>query len=663
MSELLLSPHIAQGFYPERKRLREGVLDRVWSDRVGRVRFIFSRRRRHIRRIVRLVNQQSVGLEQQTYEELQEQIQLLRYALRREGLTTRHIARSFALIRELAERKLGLRHHDVQLMGGWVLLHGMIAEMDTGEGKTLTATLAACTAALAGIPVHVITVNDYLAARDAEGMRPLYEAFGLRVGVVTQGVPAERRREAYGSDITYCTNKEIVFDYLKDRLILGQRSGAVRLRLERLYSNAPRIEQVRLRGLCFAIVDEADSVLIDEARVPLIISSPDTNLFEEQIYHRAIELAKQLTPRRDYKLKTARRKAELTPRGTRRVERSVQELGGLWKSRVWREEMICQALLALKLFRKDRDYIIQDDKIVIVDENTGRVMKDRSWERGLHQLIEAKEGCPVSTQKETLARMSFQRFFRRYLHLSGMTGTAQETAQELWQVYGLKVVRIPTNKPSARRALPARLFLTAEAKWQAVVRRIGEVHAGGQPVLVGTCSVEASEHLSRLLEHAGMPHQVLNARQDQQEAEIIAQAGQKGQITVATNMAGRGTDIKLGPGVRELGGLHVIATERHESRRIDRQLFGRCGRQGDPGSFEIFASLEDTVLMKYVNNPFGYLTLSLMQVHSFLGNLAGKLYTRYAQKQTEYDNFTIRRNLMLYDEHQESTMAFSGKME
>ncbi|MGE5892741.1 MAG: preprotein translocase subunit SecA, partial [bacterium] len=565
MSSTIVSPRIAKGFYPERKTSFESKIDAWVISAMGNATRGFHTWPGRFRSMVRYVNESGASLKDKGDGELREEIQKVKSDLRSFGLRVDSVARTFALVREFAGRRLGLRHFDVQIMGGWVLLNGMVAEMETGEGKTLTATLPACTAALAGIPVHIITVNDYLAGRDADWMKPVYEAFGLNVGVIVHGMSREERRAAYRCDVTYCTNKEVVFDYLKDRLMLGQQPGHIQMRLERLYGSQARLDQLLLRGLPFAIVDEADSVLIDEARTPLIISGPVDNTCEKEVYGQALALAEQLKQDEDYTVDLTKGTLDLTDQGKDRLKERAQILGPLWVGKYRREEMVRQALTAKHLFCLDREYIVREDRVQIVDEYTGRVMADRSWEQGLHQLIEAKEGCEITTQNETLARISYQRFFRRYRHLAGMTGTAREVAAELWSVYRLHVVSIPTNKPLIRHAQPFRIFRTAEEKWDVIVNRISELHEQGRPVLIGTRSVAASEFLSTLLSGTGLEHRVLNARQDKEEAEIIAQAGQRGIITVATNMAGRGTDIALGPGVAELGGLYVIATELHDA--------------------------------------------------------------------------------------------------
>jgi preprotein translocase subunit SecA len=587
----------------------------------------------------------------------------LRGQLRREGLRRDLVARTFALVREMAERKIGLRPFDVQLMGGWVLLNGMIVEMETGEGKTLTATLPACTLALAGVPVHIITVNDYLATRDAEWMGPIYRALGLTVGVIVHGLDPPARRKAYAADITYCTNKEIVFDYLKDRLHLGRRGGTIHLQLERLSGQSSHAENLLLRGLHYAIVDEADSVLVDEARTPLIISGRNGNRQEQSVYETALSLADQLQPDQDFLIESGARQIRMTEAGFAKVAELCRPLGSIWTGRLRREELVHQALTARHLFVRDQHYLVKEGKVQLIDEFTGRIMGDRSWEHGLHQMVEAKEGCPLTSQQDARARITYQRFFRKYLRLAGMTGTAREVRGELWSVYRLPVVSIPTNRPTQRRGFPDRVFPTAAAKWEGVVKRIEEIHQQGRPVLIGTRSVAASEHLSRLLAAVGLRHQVLNARQDKDEASIIAQAGEPKRITVATNMAGRGTDIRLAPGIAERGGLHVLATERHEARRIDRQLFGRCGRQGDSGTYAAFVSLEDEIVIQFGHPFFWVLDLTRWLGLGAISQWLGRWILGAAQRKAERVHARMRRDLLKMDEQLETTLAFSGRVD
>ncbi len=588
----------------------------------------------------------------------------LRAKLRQHDFPAPAVAQTFALVREAAARTLGQRHFDVQLIGGRILLDGMVAEMQTGEGKTLTATLAACTAALAGMPVHVVTVNDYLTKRDAEWMGPIYDSLGLSVATIVHGMEPDARRAAYAADITYCTNKEVAFDYLKDRIVLGREANRLQLQVELLYDARPRLNQLLLRGLHYAIVDEADSVLIDEAKTPLIISgAAGADTSEQETYQTALALAKEMELSRDFVIEGRERIIRLLPAGLDRLAERAAALGGVWTRRQWREELARQALSALHMFVKDKQYLIKDGKVQIIDEYTGRVMPDRSWEHGLHQMIEAKEGCAVTQRVDPLARISYQRFFRRYLRLAGMTGTAREVAGELWSVYRLATVTVPTNRPLKRRGLPTRVYHSADAKWQAVVGSIAAQQNAGRPVLVGTRSVAASEHLSRLMTAHGLDHQVLNARQDREEAEIVERAGERCRITVATNMAGRGTDIRLPQSSRSLGGLHVIATELHEARRIDRQLFGRCGRQGDPGTYQAIISLEDELVRVYAHRWWQKLNALLPRLGDGANDWARAVTLAVAQRAAERLHYRMRRQLLKSDEQMKAALAFSGRTE
>jgi preprotein translocase subunit SecA len=662
-STATLRPGIALGNYPQREDLRDGWLDRTAASITGFVRQRVAGRRAGHAEFLARVSAEAQALRGLTNPQIKERVPELRRRLYSEGLKEELVARVFAMAREAADRLLHMRPFDVQLVGGRVMLEGKIAEMETGEGKTLAATLPACAAALAGIPVHIVTVNDFLVLRDAAWMKPLYAFFGLKVGTITEGMAPDARRAAYACDITYCTNKQLVFDYLKDRLMLGQEARPLHLQVEGLHAEYPRTRRLLLRGLCFVIVDEADSVLVDEARTPLIISNAGDASQEEQIYGQAVAMARQLTTGLDFSIRPREREVELTERGRRRAAELAEPYGGIWIGPRRREELMRRALSALYLFQRDKQYLVRGDKVQIVDEYTGRVMADRSWERGLHQMIEAKEGCPITGQQETLARISYQRFFRRYLRIAGMTGTAREVARELWAVYRLPVVSIPTNRPVRRRRLPDQVHLSADAKWSAIVETLRKLHAEGRPVLVGTRSVAASEHLSGLLTTAGLLHQVLNARQDQEEAKVIANAGERGRITVATNMAGRGTDIRLGPGVAERGGLHVLATERHDARRIDRQLFGRGGRQGDPGSFQAIVSLEDEIVQSVFGRYAVRLCALVERVAAGVPGWLGRLLVGAAQRTAEGHHARTRRDLLRIDDHLSDLLAFTGRPE
>jgi preprotein translocase subunit SecA len=472
----------------------------------------------------------------------------------------------------------------------------------------------------------------------------------------------EARQAAYACDVTYCTNKEMAFDYLKDRLMLGRHQSRLQLQLERLSGAPARLQRLMLRGLCYAIVDEADSVLIDEARTPLIIAGGDAQVPAQCAYHDALTLAGQLTAGRDFMCDERERTVRLTASGQERLTVLTAGYSGFWSGQRRREAFISQALTALHLMQRDTHYLVKDGTVQIIDEFTGRIMSDRAWEHGLHQLIETKEGCVLTGVHAPLARISYQRLFRRYLRLAGMTGTAQEVRGELWSVYRLPVVTLPPHRAPQRRHLGTRVYATTDAKQAAVVAHVEQVHARGQPVLVGTRSVGASEQLSRLLTAAGLAHQVLNARQDRDEADIVARAGEPGRITVATNMAGRGTDIRLAPGVAARGGLHVLATEGHEARRIDRQLFGRCGRQGDPGSQALLVSLEDEIMTVYAGRLWRWLGSAVVRALPWAHRIAACVLRR-AQWRAERQHARLRRDLLTMDEHLETALAFAGRHE
>ncbi|WP_088227156.1 preprotein translocase subunit SecA [Desulfosporosinus sp. FKB] len=537
---------------------------------------------------------------------------------------------AFAVVREASRRVIGQRHYDVQLIGGMVLHDGRIAEMRTGEGKTLVATLPSYLNALTGQGVHVVTVNDYLARRDSEWMGQIHRFLGLNVGLIVHGLSYEERRTSYAADITYGTNNEFGFDYLRDNMVT-------------------RPDSLVQRELNYAIVDEVDSILIDEARTPLIISGEADKPTE--LYFRVAMIIPRLKTEEDYKVVEKERVVTLTEQGVSRVE-SMLGVENLYEDiHTELAHHVNQALKAHTLFKRDRDYVVKDGEVIIVDEFTGRLMFGRRYSEGLHQAIEAKEGVKVEKESQTLATITFQNYFRMFKKLSGMTGTAMTEEPEFRKIYKLDVVEIPTNKPAIRKDESDVIYRTEKGKFLAVVESIIERHSKGQPVLVGTVSVEKSEHLSAMLERRGIPHQVLNAKYHEKEAEIVAQAGQLGMVTIATNMAGRGTDIILGEGVDELGGLHIIGTERHESRRIDNQLRGRAGRQGDPGSTQFFISLEDDLM-----RMFG--AENIMGIMDKLGMddsvpIASRMISRSiesAQRRVENRNFDIRKHVLDYDD-------------
>ncbi len=555
---------------------------------------------------------------------------------------------AFSVVREAAKRTIGLRHYDEQLMGGIMLHQGTIAEMANGEGKTLVATLPVYLNALEGKGVHVVTVNDYLARRDRDWMGPVYEFLGLTIGVIQNRMDSVNRKKAYECDITYGTNNEFGFDYLRDNMVL-------------------RVEDQVQRGHHYAIVDEVDSILIDEARTPLIISGPAEESTE--LYYKIDKLVPLLKGREkeegkeedkdtDYEIDRKDQTVALTEKGVKKAEELLRAKGllrgdnlNLYQDGIKLPHHVHQAVRAHKLFEKNKDYLVKDGEVIIIDEFTGRLMPGRRWSDGLHQAVEAKEGVMIRNENQTLATITLQNYFRMYNRLAGMTGTAATEADEFLKIYNLGVVTIPTHEPTVRENLSDRIYQTEKAKFEAVIKEVEELHKKGKPVLVGTRSVERSEALSRSLKEEGVPHTVLNARYHEKEAQIVAQAGQERAVTIATNMAGRGTDIKLGEGVEDLGGRFVIGTERHESRRIDNQLRGRSGRQGAPGASQFYVSLEDELMRLFGSGRIAGVMqrLKIPEDQPIEHPWVTKALER-AQEQVERRNFDIRKHLLEYDD-------------
>ena len=537
---------------------------------------------------------------------------------------------AFAVIREASRRVLGMRQFDVQLIGGIILHRGNIAEMGTGEGKTLVATAPVYLNALEGKGAHVITVNDYLAKRDSEWMGQVYKFLGLSVGLIVHDLDFEQRKIAYNSDITYGTNNEFGFDYLRDNMVSG-------------------LDQMVQRPLHYCLIDEVDSILIDEARTPLIISGPGQKSTDN--YYVMSKLVPQLKLGEDYTIDEKQKTVAPTEAGVSKMEKMLKVDNLYDTDNLELNHLFVQALRAQAMMERDRDYVVKDGEVVIVDEFTGRLMYGRRYSDGLHQAIEAKEGLQVQRESQTLATITFQNYFRMYDKLAGMTGTAKTEEQEFIKIYGLEVFQVPTNRPVQRKDLPDVIFKTKRGKYRAVVREIERRHATGQPMLIGTTSIEQSEQLSHMLKEAGIVHNVLNAKYHELEAQIVAQAGQKGQVTIATNMAGRGTDIVLGEGVSELGGLAIIGTERHESRRIDNQLRGRAGRQGDPGSSQFFLSLEDDLLRIFGGDNIKKFMekMGLEEDEEIRSSMVSSAIQK-AQKRVEERNFDIRKYVLEYDD-------------
>ncbi len=610
------------------------------------------------RRIVARIAAAEPALQSHSEAELRRASLALRYRARSGESPRKLVVDSFALVREAARRTIGLRHFDVQLLGGLTLVSRGLAEMQTGEGKTLTATLPLYLYALYGRGAHLATVNDYLARRDAEQMRPVFAALGLSTGVIESSTEPPERRRAYAADITYGTAKEFGFDYLRDRLLLRSRDDEGTDLIGRLMGEPDkrRGEKPLQRTAFFMLVDEADSVLIDDAGTPLIIAGAAGEVKRDVAarYQFAATEARQFQEDEHYTLQRAEHRVELTFAG-RALLRSLShpaEMNAVGLVTLY--EDMERAILVERLYERDRNYVVREPEgktesaVAIVDEFTGRIAEGRKWRAGLHQAVEAKEGLAVTDDGGQAARITVQEFFLRYRHLAGMSGTAQGSARELRRIYKLRTRQIPTNRPPIRKRLPTQIFGIAAAKWQAVVAEVQELHAVGRPVLVGTRSIDKSEQLSQLLRAARIEHDVLNAHHEQREADIVALAGEHGRVTVATNMAGRGTDIRLGEGVVDLGGLHVIITEMHEAARIDRQLVGRSGRQGDPGSYRYFLSLEDDLLSEGLG-PRRAKKLSRVGAAAQRSLARYERLFRRAQRAVERRKFRRRKQLLAYE--------------
>jgi preprotein translocase subunit SecA len=648
-------PGLLLGAYPERREPRRSTSPLKLATLRALVDRADGLQRRGERRFVAQVRAHEAALAGASAESMQTALRALRIALRRDGLRGALLAQALGWACHAARRTLGFAPFDTQLIAARIVLDNRLAEMATGEGKTLAVGLAAATAALAGIPVHVITANDYLVGRDAQTLQPLYAALGLTVGAVTQEQSPEQRRAGYACDITYCTAKELVFDYLRDGL--GRTRDALQWRLEHLAGGAGQ-PAPRLRGLCMAIVDEADSILIDEARVPLILSRPVDAGQQAQYLEQSLRIAAGLRQGVDYHLQREAMAAILTAAGCARLECEAASLGPVWHNRLHREESVASALAALHLYRRDRHYMVRESKVHIIDETTGRIAAGRAWSRGLHQLIELKEGLAPTAPFETIAQITYQRFFPRYLRLGGLSGTLAESRTELLAIYGLPVRRVPLRRPSRREVLPGRLFADRAGLWEAVAARVQAMAQSGRPVLVGTDSVADSASLSRRLSEAGLGHAVLDARFDREEAAIVAAAGARGAITVATNMAGRGTDIQLGAGVAEQGGLHIVCCQVNAARRIDRQLAGRCARQGDPGSVETWLSLQSPLLRARLPDRL----LALLRTHAArLPGWATPALVGLLQRLEERRHVAQRKRLLEFDRNLDRRLSFAPR--
>ena len=582
-----------------------------------------------LQKVVAKINGFTDAIAQLSDEQLQRKTTEFKERLAKGETLDDLLPEAYAVVREASDRVLGMRHFDVQLMGGVILHHGRIAEMKTGEGKTLVATLPVYLNALTGKGVHVITVNDYLATRDSEQMGKLYNFLGLSVGLIVHGLDFNQRKEAYNADITYGTNNEYGFDYLRDNMVM-------------------RPENMVQRELNFALVDEVDSILIDEARTPLIISGVAEK--PKDYYTMVSKIIPRLRAEVDYTVDEKAKNVTLTEEGVSHVEQLLGINNLADETNMELAHHVNQGLRAHVIMKRDRDYVVKDGQVIIVDEFTGRLMFGRRYSEGLHQAIEAKEGVKIEKESQTLATITFQNYFRMYHKLAGMTGTAKTEEDEFRSIYGMDVVIIPTNKPVIREDRPDVVYRTQMGKYNAIVEKVVERYEAGQPVLVGTVSIQISELISEMLKRRGIPHQVLNAKYHEKEAEIVAQAGQRQTVTIATNMAGRGTDIVLGEGVKDLGGLYIIGTERHEARRIDNQLRGRSGRQGDPGFTQFYISLEDDLMRRFgSDNIAGLMDKIGMDDDMPIENKMISKSIETAQKRVESRNFEIRKNVLEYD--------------
>ncbi len=657
--DALLEPPVR---LPPPGRLPEG------ADRLGDwLRGVLRRRPAHARELQRQARacaEACAALAHCDEADLSQRLTVAREAVRCDPLAARgRLVEAFAIVGEAAFRALGLRPYPVQFMGALALHHGWLAEMATGEGKTLTVSLAAVLAAWSGRPCHVVTANDYLAERDAQHMRLLYEHCGVKVASVVAGLEHQDRPERYDADVVYLTAKELLADHLRDQLAARSGADPGRLALRRWLGVpvSPRMSVLLVRGLHTAIVDEADNVLIDEAVTPLILSAPRESLGLAEAVRVVAALADAVVVGRDYELLPRQRTVNIGQGGRRALAALDSALPAVWRPEPRREELLRQALTVRHFIRRDHQYIVDDGKIVLLDEFTGRMTPGRTLTAGLHQAVEAREGLEVTDPSESLGQMSFQSFFRRFPRLAGTSGTAREARGELWRIYGLGVLPVPTHRPRQARTEPVRVFETAEGKWAAVVELVESLHREGHPVLVGVRSVQASQQVADRLQTRGLPFALLNAVLHAQEAHIVMRAGEPGRITVATNMAGRGTDVSLAQGVADSGGLQVVIAEANESGRIDRQLAGRCGRQGDPGRVWTLLSLEDGLPERFLWPAARAALLATMRsIGGARGNAMAARSLRLAQWRAEADAFARRRSVLKNDDWLDQALPFEG---
>lgn len=648
----------AQTFSPAKLH---GGLDRYLHDLLGRWRG-GERTLRQMQLEAEAMVARSLELKVLSESRLRERVRELETEFRRRKKGYQmNLPSALTVLAEVAERTLGMRPYPVQVLGAMTIYGGGLAEMATGEGKSLTACFPAVLSAWTGRPCHVLTANDYLASRDAAEMVPFYSFCRVSVGWVGGEMDSLHRRNAYDMGVVYTTSKELLADFLRDRLLLAGDPNLGRLQSRNLILPRQfRTDALVMRGIDSVIVDEADSVLIDEAVTPLIVSQTKANqTLTEQACVAAARLADSLSHGSDYLVDLRNRHIHLTDEGREKIEAGGSDLQGIWRSGARRQELVVTSLAARELYRQGQQYVVENGKIVIVDEFTGRLMPQRSWQHGLHQALEVREGLSLSDPGETLARLSFQRFFRFFNKLGGISGTAREADRELWHVYSLPTLSIPTNRPCLRKLLATRVYLDLEGKRQAIADEVSRCRSLGQPVLVGMRNISESEALARVLEQRRIPFELLNAKRHAEEAQIVTGAGQRGAVTLATNMAGRGTDIKLGSAVAELGGLHVIVSERHEARRIDRQLIGRCARQGDPGSARVYVSLEDELFRRFTPEPVRLVLAAALARE--VGGAAALVERTLAlgQRAAERLAFQQRKSLLSMDDRLAESLSFA----
>ncbi len=647
----ITAPGLALGSYPEKPAKAEHLFDNLHHLINQPLVYFGYLRASHFHTFIQTLNTLFTQYSVLSQAQLDQQLHQLRANFSMQGLTEPLITESFALVKVACQRHLGVAPYDTQLLAARIMFDGHLAEMATGEGKTLATAISASVAALTGSPVHVITANDYLVRRDAEQLRPLYQALGLSVGTIIQANDSHTRKQAYEKSITYVTAKELVFDYLRDKTIAVEETPLLHQHLAKL--SGQRSKRL-LRGLNVAMIDEADSILLDEARVPLILSR-SVHQQDQLAYHSiAMELASRLSMDQDFVINSQQFNVSLTPQGSQKIDVFCVNLDQLWHNRMHRENTICQALAAQYLYHKDQHYLVHQNSVHIIDEVTGRVATGRVWSQGLHQMIELKEGCQTSPETITLSQMTYQRFFQRYLKVGGMSGTLYEARIELFKLYGLRVVKVPLRIPSQRITMASRLYPTQQQVWQYVIQKIKQLQTQGRPILIGTDSVADSEQLSQLLHQAHIRHQVLNARQDEQEASLVANAGQLNSVTVSTNMAGRGTDIHLDEAAIQMGGLHVICCQHNVAKRIDRQLIGRAARQGLPGSVETVLSTEKPMMQQFYPN---FLLKLVPKDGICKPQWLVNLVLRIPQQSAEAEQAAHRMQMMQQDLHQEQTSS------